>query len=126
MGSGERRQRATAGQVETEFLAAVARFAGPVRGTGVVLISAFGVLTAPTSALPLAFGLLGLMLAGAVADFTAPVVAFVLAVVRVMAVCAAQDQLGPEAGQWALNVLTTTAITLQWEWSPKVAVPITA
>jgi hypothetical protein len=49
----------------------------------------------------------------------------VLACVRVAAVCVAQAQLGG-SGLWALNVLTTTAITLQWEWSPRVTVPVTA
>ncbi|MFE2753624.1 sensor histidine kinase [Actinosynnema sp. NPDC059335] len=113
------------GQVESELLAAVARFAGPVRGVGVTLISAFGVLSVPTEALPLGLGLFGLVLVGAVADFSSPKPALVLAVARVVALCAAHDQIGG-TGQWTLNVLTTTAITLHWEWSPKVAVPTTA
>ncbi|MEV0678783.1 ATP-binding protein [Actinosynnema sp. NPDC050436] len=115
-----------AGQVEAEFLAAVGRYAGPVRGVGVVLLSAFGVCSASDEGLPLAFGLLGLVVLGAVADFAGGrLVALVSAVVRVVAVCAAQGELGGEAGLWALNVLTTTAITLQWEWGPEVAVPVT-
>ncbi len=115
-----------AGQVEAEFLAAIGRFAGPVRGVGVVLLSAFGVCSVSSAGLPLGFALLGLMVVGAVADFFSPRVALVFAVVRVVAVCAAQGALGGESGLWALNVLTTTAITLQWEWRPRVAVPVTA
>ncbi|CCH31320.1 ATP-binding protein [Actinosynnema sp. NPDC047251] len=116
-----------AGQVEAEFLAAIGRFAGPVRGAGVVLLSAFGVASAADDGLPLAFALLGLMVVGAVADFVGGRrVALVFAVVRVVAVVAAQGELGGEARLWALNVLTTTAITLQWEWGPEVAVPVTA
>ncbi|MFI9010857.1 sensor histidine kinase [Actinosynnema sp. NPDC053489] len=113
------------GQVETELLTAVARFGGPVRAVVVTVISAFGVLSVPTEALPLGLGLFGLVLVGAVADFGSPRAALVLAVVRVVALCAAQDQLGG-TGQWTVNVLTTTAITVQWEWSPGVAVPTTA
>ncbi|MFJ6673095.1 sensor histidine kinase [Actinosynnema sp. NPDC091369] len=113
------------GQVEGELLTAFARFAGPVRGVGVTLISVFGLLSVPTDALPLGLGLCGLVLVGVVADFTAPKVAFVLAVVRVVALCAAHEQLAA-TDAWTLNVLTTTAITLQWEWSPRVTVPTTA
>ena len=113
------------GQVENELLTAFARFAGPVRGVGLVLISLFGVLTVPGGALPSGLALCGLVLVGAVADFRAPRVALVLAVVRVVALCAAQEEFGG-GGAWALNVLTTTAITLQWEWGPKVTVPTTA
>jgi signal transduction histidine kinase len=113
------------GQVESELLTAIARFAGPVRGVGVVLISVFGVLSVPTDALPLALGLFGLMLIGVVADFGSPRLSFALAIARVVALCAAQEQIGG-AGQWTFNVLTTTAITLQWQWAPKVAVPATA
>ncbi|XVS66618.1 sensor histidine kinase [Actinosynnema sp. CA-299493] len=113
------------GQVETELLTAIARFAGPVRGVGVSLISVFGVLSVPTDALPLGLGLLGLVLIGAVADFGSPRLSFVLAVVRVVALCAAHAEIGG-TGQWTFNVLATTAITLQWQWSPKVTVPTTA
>ena len=113
------------GQFETELLTAFARFAGPVRGVGVTLISVFGVLSVPTDALGLGLGLVGLMLIGAVADFRSTRAAFVLSIVRVVALCAAQEQIG-DTGAWSLNVLTTTAITLQWQWGPKVTVPTTA
>ncbi|ONI80684.1 ATP-binding protein [Saccharothrix sp. ALI-22-I] len=113
------------GQVESEFLAAIARFAGPVRGVGVALISVFGVLSVPSDALPLGLGLLALVLVGAVADFGSQRLAIVLAIVRVVAVCAAQARIDG-TDQWMFNVLTTTAITLQWEWSPKITVPTTA
>jgi signal transduction histidine kinase len=113
------------GQVETELLTAIARFAGPVRGVGVTLISVFGVLSVPTDALPLGLGLFGLVLVGAVADFGSPRLSFALSVVRVVALCAAQEQIGG-TGQWTFNVLTTTAITLQWQWAPKLTVPTTA
>ncbi|GAA1277633.1 sensor histidine kinase [Saccharothrix xinjiangensis] len=113
------------GRGESEFLAAIARSAGPVRGTGIVLLSAFGVLSAPGDALPAALGVFALVLVGAVADFGPRGPALVLAGVRVAAVCVAQAQLGG-AAQWPLNVLTTTAITIQWEWPPKVTAPVTA
>ncbi|MGM1061457.1 sensor histidine kinase [Saccharothrix sp. Mg75] len=113
------------GPVEEGFLAAVARFAGPVRGVGVVLLSAFGVLSVPGDGVLLALAVLGVVLLGAVADFAGPRVAFVPALVRVVAVCAVQGWVGG-SGQWALNVLTTSAVTLQWEWSPRVTVPVTA
>ncbi|MEU5694407.1 ATP-binding protein [Actinosynnema sp. NPDC020468] len=116
---------AQVGRVEAGFQAALGRFAGPVRGVGVLSISAFGVLGVPADALPLGVALLALMLVGAVADLGPRRWALVAAVARVVAVCAAQGWLG-DADQWALNVLTTTAITLQWEWSPKVTVPVTA
>jgi hypothetical protein len=48
------------------------------------------------------------------------------AVLRVMAVCATQEWTGGPLNPWALNMLTTTAITLRWEWSPMVTVPVTA
>ncbi|WP_121011666.1 sensor histidine kinase [Saccharothrix australiensis] len=114
------------GRIEAEFDAAVRRFTGPVRGVGVVLIGVFGVLSLPADRLPEGFALLGLTLVGAVADVASPRAALVPAVVRVVAVCAVQGRLGGGADQWALNVLTTTAITLQWQWSPRVTVPITA
>jgi two-component system, NarL family, sensor kinase len=114
-----------AGQVEAGFRVAVGRFAGPVRGVGVVLLSAFGVCSVPDEALPLGFALLGLMVVGAVADFLDRRVALGFAVVRVVAVCAAQGVLGGGAALWAVNVLTTTAITLQWEWRPAVAWSVT-
>lgn len=113
------------GQVETELLTATARFAGPVRGVGVTLISVFGVLSVPTDALPLGLGLLGLVLIGAVADFGPTRLSFALAVVRVLALCAAHGQIGG-TGQWTFNMLTITAITVQWQWGPRVTVPTTA
>ncbi|MBW4718537.1 sensor histidine kinase [Saccharothrix obliqua] len=114
------------GQVEAEFLAAVGRLVGPVRGVGVLLLSAFGVCSVSDEGLPLGFALLALVAVGAVADFGDRRVSLVFAVARVVAVCVAQDALGGHAELWALNVLTTTAITLQWEWGPAVAVPVTA
>ncbi|WP_440899996.1 sensor histidine kinase [Actinosynnema sp.] len=122
------RARPAPGQVEGDVLDVVARVAGPVRGVGLVLLSSFGVLSVPDARLPLAFALFGLVLLGAVVDCWSAVtgrgaaLAFVFAVARAGAVCATQDP----SSQWALNVLTTTAITLQWEWSPKVTVPATA
>jgi two-component system, NarL family, sensor kinase len=115
-----------AGQVESELLAAIGRFAGPVRGVSLLVISVFGVLTVPDHALWLGFTLLALMVAGTVADFQSARLAQVLAVVRTTAVCLAQAEFGPESATWALNALTTTAITLQWEWPPKATVPVTA
>lgn len=113
------------GPVEEWFLSAVARFAGPVRGVGVALLSAFGVLSVPDGGVWIALAVLGLVLLGVVADFAGPRVAFVPALVRVAAVCAAHGVVGGSE-QWALNVLTTTAVTLQWEWSARVTVPATA
>jgi len=118
------------GRVEAEFRRATRRAAAPVRGVGLLLISAFGVLGVPDEALPTGLALLGLMLVGAAVDgWTglsgrfAPL-ALVFAVLRAVAVCSVQ-QIGP-LDQWALNVVTMTAITVQWEWSPRVAVPVTA
>jgi signal transduction histidine kinase len=108
---------------EAEFLAAARRFAGPLRGAGLVLVGAFGLLTVPDHVLPQGFALFGLMVVGAAVDcrsWRAASLAF--AVARVAAVGVAQDWPGP----WALHVLTITAITLQWEWRPKVAVPVAA
>jgi signal transduction histidine kinase len=113
---------------EAEFLASARRFAGPLRGVGLVVISAFGLLTVPEHALPLGAGLFGVIVVGATVDCWAGLtgraapVTLAFAVVRVVVVCVAQDWPGP----WALHVLTITAITLQWEWSPTVAVPVTA
>ncbi|WP_191251101.1 sensor histidine kinase [Amycolatopsis oliviviridis] len=121
--------------VQAEFLTVVGRFAGPARGAGLVVISVFGVLATPTGALPLAFGLLTLALATAVAELLAGKtgrgrpVAFALTLTRAGAICGTQFLTAPEAGelnQWALNVLTITAITLQWEWPPKITVPAVA
>ncbi|MEU3622365.1 ATP-binding protein [Amycolatopsis coloradensis] len=121
--------------VEAEFLAVVGRVAGPARGAGLLVISVFGVLATPSEALPLGFGLLALALVTAVAEHIAGKtgrgrpVAFALTLVRAAAICGSQFLTAPEAGelnQWALNVLTITAITLQWEWPPKITVPAIA
>lgn len=123
------------GQAESHFLLVVRRFAGPARAIGLVLVGVFGVLATPAGALPLGYALLGLAVAGGVADFRAGRtgrgmrMAFVLAVVRVGAICATQQWTAPvpgELNQWALNALTITAITLQWEWRPSVTVPALA
>jgi two-component system NarL family sensor kinase len=123
------------GQVESDFLLAVRRFARPGRGVGLVLVSVFGVLATPTGALPLGYALLGLAVAGGVADVYAgwtgrgERTALVLALVRVGAICVSQQWTAPvpgEMNQWALNTLTITAITLQWEWPPSVTVPTLA
>ncbi len=120
------------GSVEAEFLAAARKFAAPVRGVGLVLISVFGLLAVPGDVLPLGFALLGLVVVGAVVDFRlgasgrARPLVLAFAVGRVAAICAAQEWTGGHPNQWALNALTTTAITFQWEWSPKVALPATA
>ncbi len=118
------------GAVETGFRVAVDRFAGPVRGIGLSLISVFGVLAVPDGAASTGLGLLALVLVTAVAD-SAPgtrgtAVALALAVVRAGAICATQAWTASGPNLWALNVLTITAITLQWEWPLKVTVPVTA
>ncbi|MEV7550509.1 ATP-binding protein [Amycolatopsis sp. NPDC089917] len=121
--------------VEAEFLTVVGRFAGPARGAGLLVISVFGVLATPSGALPLAFGLLALALLTAVAEHLAGKtgrgrpVAFALTLIRAAAICGTQFLTAPEAGelnQWALNVLTITAITLQWEWRPRITLPAVA
>ncbi|MFJ2897291.1 sensor histidine kinase [Streptomyces sp. NPDC087218] len=118
--------------VETRFLASAHQLAPPVRGVAVAVISVFGLLAVPDRALPLGFALFGLVLVGAGVDcwagFTGRGAAWslVFAVLRVVAVCATQEWTGGPLNPWALNVLTTTAITLQWEWSPAVSVPVTA
>ncbi|MDI5981097.1 sensor histidine kinase [Amycolatopsis magusensis] len=124
-----------AASVEAESLAVVGRFAGLARGAGLLVISVFGVLATPAGALPLAFGLLALALLTAAVEVYASRsgrgrrAAFVLALVRAAAIGATQVATAPEPGevnQWALNVLTITAITLQWEWPPRVTVPAVA
>ncbi|PRY41770.1 sensor histidine kinase [Umezawaea tangerina] len=122
------------GDVEAGFLVAISRFAGPVRGIGLALISAFGLLSVPDDALPVGLALVGLVLVGAVADVVTSAtgrgarVTFALAVLRAGVVCATQAWTVPAAGPnlWALNVLTITAITVQWEWPPTWTVPVTA
>ncbi|WP_245997226.1 sensor histidine kinase [Streptomyces armeniacus] len=118
--------------VESLYLASARRFAAPVRGVALVVISSFALLSVPSSALPLGLGLFALMLAGAAVDWCsgltgrAPALASGFAVVRVVAVCATQEWTGGPPNLWALNTLTTTAITLQWEWPPAITVPVTA
>ncbi|MGY5000849.1 sensor histidine kinase [Streptomyces griseus] len=118
--------------VESLFLASARRLAGPARGVAVLVISVFGLLAVPTGSLPLGYGLFALILAGSAVDFwsgltgRAPVLSPAFAAVRVLAVCATQEWTGGPPNLWALNLLTTTAITLQWEWSPAVSVPVTA
>ncbi len=113
----------------------VGRYAGPARGAGLLVISVFGVLATPSGALPPAFGLLALALVTAAAEQLAGKtgrgrpVAFALTLLRAAAICGTQFLTASEAGelnQWALNVLTVTAITLQWEWPPRVTVPAVA
>ncbi|HEX6346243.1 sensor histidine kinase [Umezawaea sp.] len=117
------------GAVEAGFRLAVGRFAGPVRGVGLAVISVFGVLAVPDDAVPLGLGLLGLALVGAVSDGVpatrGTLVALALAVARAGAICATQSWTASGPNLWALNVLTITAITFQWEWPLKIAVPAT-
>lgn len=120
------------GGVEALFLASAHRVAPPVRGVAVLVISFFGLVAVAREALPLGLALFGLVLAGTVVDCWAGFtgrgagLSLAVAVVRVVAVCATQQWTGGPPNLWALNMLTTTAITLQWEWSPAVAVPVTA
>lgn len=118
--------------VEVRFLTSARRLVPPVRGVAVVVISVFGLLAVPDEALPLGFALFGLVLVGAGVDcwagFTGrgAVLSLVFAVLRVAAVCGTQEWTGGPPNLWALNMLTTTAITLQLEWPPAVAVPVTS
>lgn len=118
------------GAVEARFLASARQLAGLLRAAALLLISVFGVLAVPDASLPLGFGLLALMAAGAAVDVWSGLtgrgaaLTLVFAVARVVAVCVTQDQTGGTPSQWALNVLTTTAITLQWEWPPTVTAPV--
>ncbi|WP_410624471.1 ATP-binding protein [Amycolatopsis sp. cmx-8-4] len=114
----------TAGPVEAQFRAAVTRFAGPARAVATGLVGTFGVLATPTGALPLAFGLLALTLVAGAADvFAGRGTAFVLSVLRAGAVCACQPW---TTNLWAVNVLTITAITWQWEYRPRLTGPVVA
>ncbi|MFG3702856.1 sensor histidine kinase [Micromonospora sp. NPDC047620] len=103
-----------------------------MRGFVLLLISAFGLLTVPGDALPLGFALFGLMVVGAVVDCQAGFyeraapLALAFAVARVAAICVTQEWADGKPNQWALNALTTTSITLQWDWPPKVSLPVTA
>lgn len=120
------------GSVEARFLASARRLVPPVRGVALVVISVFGLLAVPDESLPLGFALFGLLLMGAGVDcwagFTGrgAVLSLVFAVLRVAAVCGTQEWTGGPLNLWALNMLTTTAITLQLEWPPSVAVPVTS
>jgi len=120
------------GAVEARFLSSARQLAGLLRGAALLLISAFGLLAVPTESLPLGCGLLALMAAGAAVDVWSGLtgrgaaLTLVFAVARMAAVCVTQDQTGGTPSLWALNVLTTTAITLQWEWPPTVTVPVVA
>lgn len=113
------------GPVEAQFRASVTRFAGPARAVATTVVGVFGVLATPGDALPLAFGLLALSLLAAAADvFTG---SFVPAVLRAGAVGACQPWITSvpgEASLWAVNVLTITAITWQWERSPRLTGPV--
>ncbi|WP_431919488.1 sensor histidine kinase [Amycolatopsis tucumanensis] len=116
------------GQVETEFLRSLGQFSGLVRGIALAVLSVFGVLSTPTAALPLAFALLGLALVSGVADChhaltgRGGALACVLTVARAAAIIATQPWTVP--GLWAPNVLTITGITMQWQWPPRVTVPV--
>ncbi|RSD15415.1 sensor histidine kinase [Amycolatopsis eburnea] len=116
-----------AGSVESQLHASVTQFAGPARAVATGIIGVFGVVATPGGALPLAFALLAVTFGAGVADVLAgPRTSFALSVLRAGAVCAAQPWLTPvpgEASQWALNVLTITAITWQWEHPPRLTAP---
>ncbi|WP_410586113.1 sensor histidine kinase [Amycolatopsis sp. lyj-23] len=116
-----------AGPVERQLRASVAHFAGPARAVATAVVGIFGVVATPGTALPLAFGLLALTLVAGVVDVAGgPRASFALSVLRAGAVGAAQPWLGSvpgEASLWAVNVLTLTAITWQWEHPPRVTVP---
>jgi hypothetical protein len=126
------RQVSRQGSVEAGFLASARRFAGPLRGVTLALISVFGLLAVPADALPLGVALLALVIVGGIVDCWSGLrgrmawLALVFAVARVVAICAVQGQTGGAAGQWPVIALTTTAITVQWEWPPGIAVPVTA
>jgi two-component system NarL family sensor kinase len=114
----------TAGPVEAQFRAAVTRFAGLARAVATGLVGTFGVVATPTGALPVAFALLALtLIAGAADVFAGRGTAFVLSVLRAGAVCACQPW---TTDLWAINVLTITAITWQWEYRPRVTAPVVA
>lgn len=106
--------------LEARLLATVSRLAGPVRGAGVVLISLFGALSVSS---PLGWVLFAAVALTSVADFGFPGVALPVAFVRVVVLSVV---LGGDAEQWALTVLTTTLITWQWQWPPRITVPATA
>ncbi|MCR3750041.1 sensor histidine kinase [Lentzea californiensis] len=105
--------------LEARLLATVSRLAGPIRGASVVLISLFGALSLHS---PLGWSLCAAVAVSAVADFRLPRVALPVAFLRVVVLSVV---LGADADQWVLTVLTTTLITWQWQWPPKVSVPAT-
>ncbi|MFD5831579.1 sensor histidine kinase [Lentzea sp. NPDC060358] len=105
--------------LETRLLATVNRLAGPIRGAGVVLISLFGAFSLGTA---LGWGLFGFVALTSVADFRLPRAALPVAFARVVVLAVL---LGTGAEQWVLTVLTTTLITWQWQWPPRVTVPAT-
>ncbi|GHE77058.1 hypothetical protein GCM10017786_02940 [Amycolatopsis deserti] len=116
------------GQVEAEFVRALGQLSGLVRGIALAVLSVFGVLSTPTGALPVAFALLGLALVAGAADCyhaltgKARALACALTCGRAVAICVAQPW--TVAGLWAPNVLTITGITVQWQWPPRVTVPV--
>lgn len=112
------------GAVEAQFRASVTRFAGPVRAAASALVGVFGVVAAPGDALPLAFGLLAVSLVASAADVFRP--SFAMSLLRAGAVGACQPWLTSvpgEASLWAVNVLTITAITWQWQHPPRLTAP---
>lgn len=113
------------GPVEAQFRASVTRFAGPARAVATTVVGVFGVVATPGDALPVAFGLLGLSLVAGAADVFGR--SFAPAVVRAGAVAACQPWITSVQGAaslWAANVLTITAITWQWERSPRLTGPV--
>ncbi|MEA5363033.1 ATP-binding protein [Amycolatopsis sp., V23-08] len=113
------------GPVEAQFRASVTRFAGPARAVATTVVGIFGVVAAPGGFLP--FGLLALTLVAGAADvFAGRRTSFVLGAVRAGAVVACQPWITSvpgEASLWAVNVLTITAITWQWEHPPRLTGP---
>ncbi|WP_459712106.1 sensor histidine kinase [Actinophytocola sp. KF-1] len=97
-----------------------------------MLISLFGLVATPPALVPWGWAVLVLVVAGGVADCLpaatgrGAVLALVLAVARVCAISLLTQNWGPQPNLWAVTALTTTAITVQWEWSWRVAVPVTA
>ncbi|MEV6643705.1 ATP-binding protein [Amycolatopsis sp. NPDC051371] len=113
------------GPVEAQFRASVTRFAGPARAVATAVVGVFGVVAAPGGVLP--FGLLALSLVASAADvFGGRRTSFVLCVLRAGAVGACQPWITSVPGSaslWAVNVLTITAITWQWEHPPRLTGP---
>ncbi|MDX8033348.1 ATP-binding protein [Lentzea sp. BCCO 10_0856] len=105
--------------LEARLLATVSRLAGPVRGSGVVLISVFGAWSVNS---PLGWSLLAFVALTSLADFRVPRIALPVAFVRVVVL----SVLLGGAEQWTLTVLTTTLITWQWQWPLRATVPLSA